>query len=180
MHSKQLKSPIVPVGLLVLFALCGALFANRAEAGEVHFDPESPAGKEYALPLQQARNEALGTGGGEAGGGAGGPGGSGGSGAAAPLFGAGVGGSDGAGSSSQGRGAERRSDGSGAQGQGGQPGGDKSANALSKPGPSAIASAEDADYSTSEGLLLLAGILVLGVALGFGLRASGRHRAATS
>ena len=179
MHSKQLKSPIVLVGLLVLFALCGALFANRAAADEVHFDPESPAGKEYALPLQQARNEALGTGGGEAGG-PGGPGGSGGSGAAAPLFGVGVGGGDGAGGPGKGGGVEQRADGGGAQSQGGQPGGKNSTTDSGEPAASVVATAEGADYSTGQGLLLLAGILVLGVALGFGLRASGRHRAATS
>jgi hypothetical protein len=182
MHSKQLKSPIVPVGLLVLFALCGALFANRAEAGEVHFDPESPAGKEYALPLQQARNEALGTGGGEAGGGPGAPGGSGGSGAAAPLFGVGVGGRNNGsdtGKPANGGGAGQRSDGGGTQTQGGPGDGGSSTTDPSQADPSAVATAAGADYSTGQGLLLLAGILVLGVALGFGLRASGRHRAAT-
>jgi hypothetical protein len=178
MHSQQLKSPIVPVGLLVFFALCGALFATRAQAGEVHFDPESPAGKEYALPLQQARNEALGTGGGEAGGGQGG----GGSGAAAPLFGVGVGGgksgSD-AGGRSKGGGTEQRSDQPGTQSQGNRSEIEGPATQPSQSDPAVVTTAEGAGYSTGQGLLLLTGILVLGVALGFALRATGRHRAAT-
>jgi hypothetical protein len=32
-----------------------------AAAGGVHFDPDSPAGQEYALPLERAREEAAGT-----------------------------------------------------------------------------------------------------------------------
>jgi hypothetical protein len=175
MYSQQLKTPIVPVGLLVLFALCGTLFATRAQAGEVHFDPESPAGKEYALPLQQARNEALGTGGGEAGGG---PSGGAGSGAAAPLFGVGVGNS-GAGSRSDGGGTGQRSNQGGTESRGSQPGSEGRAADSGAPNPGAVATAEGAGYSTGQGLLLLVGILALGIALGFGLRASGRHRPAT-
>jgi hypothetical protein len=175
MHSKQMKSPIVPVALLVLFALCGALFANRAQAGEVHFDPESPAGKEYALPLQQARNEAIGTGGGEAGEG---PGGS--SGAAAPLFGVGVGSADGSGAASRSNdsGTRQGEDGSGTENPGGR-GADAESSTEPNPSPAAVTAAENADYSTGTSLLLLAGILVFGVALGFALRAYGRHRPAT-
>lgn len=47
---------------ILLAGLVGMLCsASTAAAGEVHFDPQSPAGKEYALPLPQARAEALGT-----------------------------------------------------------------------------------------------------------------------
>jgi hypothetical protein len=50
---------------VVLATLSGlAAPGAQAVAGGVHFDPNSPAGKEYALPLAQARNEA--TGGGQA------------------------------------------------------------------------------------------------------------------
>jgi hypothetical protein len=52
---------------------------SRAFAAEVHFDPDSPASKEYALPLPQARSEALGDSGVTSG-----------SPSSAPLFGVGI------------------------------------------------------------------------------------------
>jgi hypothetical protein len=162
-------SPIVLAALLVLFVLASLGFSTVARAGEVHFDPESPAGKEYALPLPQARNEALGGGGAGPGGQAGGGGGSAAA-IAAPLFGTGVGGGSG-GSGGGGAGSSKRSlpadrnGGSGAKQPGG---GDRHAVH--------IAVAEGSSYSSGDALLMLAAILVLGVGLGFGLRVLGRHR----
>ena len=53
----------------VLTACLAVLAAAPAPAGAVepgvHVDPGSPAGKEYALPLEQARREAAGGAGGE-------------------------------------------------------------------------------------------------------------------
>lgn len=65
------------VAIVILSAV--ALPAQPAAAQDgVHFDPDSPAGKEYALPLDQAREEASGGGSDGA------------SGERAPLFGAGI------------------------------------------------------------------------------------------
>lgn len=151
--------------------------ASRAWAGEVHFDPESPAGKEYALPLQQARNEALGAGGGEAGSGQDQGGGSS-AGAASPLFGVGVGGGggNGGGPGSAGEGAAQPGNRSRSLGQEQGPGGKETSpqSHLSQAG-----SAADASYSEGQGLLLLAGLLVLGAVIGLGLRAFSRQRPAT-
>jgi hypothetical protein len=63
----------------------------QAMAGEVHFDPDSPAGKEYALPLDRARDEAAGTAQSD------GP-----AGESSPLFGEGVSGSGGGGAAGEG------------------------------------------------------------------------------
>ena len=164
-HSQQPSARIVAAGFLLL-ALCGLAFAARAQAGEVHFDPESPAGKEYALPLQQARDEALGTGEGE---------GAGKSGAAAPLFGVGVGGSppsSGAGHrSSQGGGAEKPS--------AAHPGSSTTnpstaGRSGSPPAISKSPAAPASSYSLGQGLLILAGLLLLGVVVGITLRRRGR------
>jgi hypothetical protein len=71
---------MVLAGVVVALTLVMLMSSARAMAANgVHFDPDSPAGKEYALPLDQARGEA--TGGGESDEEAA-PG--------APLFGAGV------------------------------------------------------------------------------------------
>src|SRR5690349_19568187 len=86
------------LGTAVLF---GPAAGDAAAEKGVHFDPESPAGKEYALPLDQARNEGAGkTGVGKDG-----------SIEPAPLFGEGVGGSGGSGGEAAphgGRGSEGR------------------------------------------------------------------------
>jgi hypothetical protein len=53
------------LGLLVALALAIAGVAGTADAvakGEVFFDPGSPAGKEYALPVPKARSDASGGG----------------------------------------------------------------------------------------------------------------------
>lgn len=148
--------------------------ASRARAGEVHFDPESPAGKEYALPLQQARNEALGTGGGEAA-----PGEGGGAGAAAPLFGVGVsgkGGGPGPGSrgSAQSGGGPKAEGGGGSKDSGGEGALPGTTSSNSRAGATASAS-----YSDAQGLLLGAGILILGALIGLGLRTLSRQRPST-
>jgi hypothetical protein len=44
----------------VVLAILGIV--PKPVSAKVHFDPESPAGKEYALPLDQARDEAAGVG----------------------------------------------------------------------------------------------------------------------
>jgi hypothetical protein len=50
------------MALAVLASLVGpGAWGLAAASGAVHFNPESPAGKEYALPLEQAREEAAGT-----------------------------------------------------------------------------------------------------------------------
>ncbi|HEV2727499.1 MAG TPA: hypothetical protein VGV34_04340 [Solirubrobacterales bacterium] len=133
--------------------------AAPAAAGEVHFDPDSPAGKEYALPLPAARNEAMGKEGidDEP------P-------SQAPLFGVGVGGSgDGdGGGGNKGDGSRQPS----GQSQG-NPGGGK-ANPSDNP-QSGVARANPAAEETSYGLgtavALVGGILLIALALGLALRA---------
>jgi hypothetical protein len=150
---------------MVLIALVGllGLAAPRSSsaAGAVHFDPESPAGKEYALPLDEARNEATGTENE-------GPEGSAKSGSevesdeSAPLFGEGVSGGGGA---------------TGGQGQSGAPekGGAK------PPGGGAAGSASDSGaggqvpegnggYPLAAGIGLAALIVLIGLGAGLGLR----------
>lgn len=135
--------------------------AAPAVAAEVHFDPDSPAGKEYALPLPQARNEAMGKEGIEDE-----------PPSQAPLFGVGVGGSGssggGSGSGSQGGGSPQAS----GQAQGNPAGG--GANPSGNP-RSATGKANPATAGTSYGLgtaiVLVGGILLIALALGLALRA---------
>lgn len=60
-RSKRLKRPAILLTGAVVAALV-LLPQAAALAGEVHFDADSPAGKEYALPLDRAREEAAGAG----------------------------------------------------------------------------------------------------------------------
>src|SRR3954452_7944237 len=69
----------------------------------LHVDPDSPGGKEYAIPLDQARDDATGGGGGSG----------------SHLFGVGVGGSDGGDSSSGGSDGSGDGAGSGSSDKGG-------------------------------------------------------------
>jgi hypothetical protein len=151
------------VGLLSLAGLTAAGGA-AAEKG-VHFDPNSPAGKEYALPLDQARNEASGGGGPEeAGSGTE-------SGEAAPLFGAGVSGPGATAGSVQGH------HGGGASGGGGREGPTPSEapeRAGTHLGPAALDSGDG--YPLAGGVGLVALIVLLGVGLGLAFR--GVRRAA--
>lgn len=152
------------LGALPVLLILGCLaFASRAQAGEVHFDPESPAGKEYALPLQQARHEALGPGGGEGDGGS--------AAAAAPLFGVGVG--DGP---SGGESRRPHRDSTAPRSGGAPPSSSHSSPPASDGSPSLAAkalSATDSSFPVGQAVLLLAGLLLLGVAFGLGLRARG-------
>jgi hypothetical protein len=162
-------SPIVLAALFVLFALASLTFSTLAQAGEVHFDPESPAGKEYALPLPQARNEALGGGGAGPGGESGGGGGP--TAVAAPLFGVGVGGRQSAGSDGEANGGGKQAS---QTDRGGGPDG-KQAGGEGRQAVH-IAAAEASGYSSGQALLMLVAILVLGIGLGFALRALSRQR----
>jgi hypothetical protein len=146
--------------------------ASSAAAGEVHFDPQSPAGKEYALPLPQARSEALGT---DA------P-------ADPPLFGVGIGDPSGgegrAGGTSGGkaaatvRGEGRKHKGrSGAHaGGGGKAGGDTPSRG-SGGEPSRPVVVPSASYDASGAIALLGGLILLAVLAGFVLRLSPGRRA---
>jgi len=157
--------PMRRLRIIVLVVLgCGLLTAPRAAAApdEVIFDPGSPAGKEYAIPLDDARRGA------EGGGGAGGAGSSAGpagrSGIAnPPLFGAGVkpersgGGSSGGPGASSGRsGADTKAGANGADPDRGSFGSYESAGSRSN-GVSEV----------EEGLFTIGGavlVLVLGIA----------------
>jgi hypothetical protein len=154
--------------LIALVALFG-LFAPRSSdaANGVHFDPESPAGKEYALPLDEARNEATGTEGE-------GPEGSGRSGSdvesgeSAPLFGEGVSGSaDAAGSQGQSGGSDK--------GQS-KPPGEKAHGSGTGSAAAGQLSEGDGGYPLPAGVGLTALIVLIGVGAGLGLRGLRRVR----
>lgn len=151
---------------LLLLGLTLTPSAGAQERG-VFVDPESPAGKEYAIPLEQARREAAGGAGGREGG-------AGGSGSGAqPLFGVGIGRAKGASASGgDGTAASGGADGS-KRGGDGQAGG--KAPGAGDLAPSARSSAAiEAAASEGSDTLLTAGIAaaVLGAGLlaGFGLR----------
>lgn len=103
-----------PVAVSLVGLLLGGSGVAMAQGKGVHVDPDSPAGKEYALPLDSARREA--------GGGSGAPS-AGGGGGSAPLFGAGIsergdssvegGSASGGGGSASGDGQSKRSRGGG-------------------------------------------------------------------
>jgi hypothetical protein len=128
----------------------------------VHFDPDSPAGKEYALPLDQARGEAIG--GSESDRGAA-PG--------APLFGVGVSppGPESAGIA--GPGGEKA-------GRQASPGTKRSAPRGSAARPVAVVRISEAGdgYPLTSGAALVAAIVLLGGALGLAFR--GLQRRAVS
>ncbi|MBS0548340.1 MAG: hypothetical protein JSR24_11360 [Proteobacteria bacterium] len=167
------RTPIVLAVALVLL-LFGCSTASSASAGEVHFDPEGPAEKEYALPLEQARAEALGTGGGKSHAGA----------ETAPLFGVGIG--EGT-SGGEPRGVPRTSRSS--SGREGSKHHDHQQKGTSKPnsgrphpegrGTSGGAVRKvfvpEASYPAGQGLLIVAGLLLVGLVAGVGLRSCGRR-----
>jgi hypothetical protein len=149
------SSAIVLAALVALLTLAWlASSAQPATAKGVFFDPNSPAGKEYALPLDQARDEATGGGGSDRA-----------AGVAAPLFGAGITRHDsksGQAPGPSGEGTGRRASGDGKHGgQGG-----------SAAGPVAVARISEAGggYPMSSGAALVAAIVLLGGALGLALR----------
>jgi hypothetical protein len=132
---------------------------QRAAAKGVFFDPNSPAGKEYALPLDQARDEAAGAGKSDR------P-----VGEKAPLFGEGVSrrGSAplpaaGGGGASGGSGSSGGSD-VGGQGQGPQ------RLPATAAATAAASSAADDSYALSSAILWVAAILALGGIAGLVLR----------
>jgi hypothetical protein len=154
--------------LIALVALLG-LAAPRSSnaAGGVHFDPESPAGKEYALPLDEARNEATGTGnespeesaksGSEVE-----------SNESAPLFGEGVSGGGGA-NAGQGQ--------SGAPEKGGtKPPGSQGAGSGSGSGAGGQVPEGNGSYPVLAGIGLAALIVLVGLGAGLGLRSLRRVR----
>jgi hypothetical protein len=155
------RRAIVLAGVVALLTLVGlASSAQPAAAKEVFFDPDTPAGKEYALPVDQAREEATGDGADES------------SGAGAPLFGAGVP-PRGAGTGAAGAETGLTSHPQG-QGPGGQPNGNArktephgdSAN----PGQTVRVAAAGGSYPLTSGVGIVAAIMLVGAALGLGLR----------
>lgn len=153
---------MVLIGLVGLAACASAASpASSVAANGVHFDPDSPAGKEYALPLDQARNEAAGEEGTEEIG-------SGGESAeSAPLFGKGV--SRGGAEAAQPNGGATGSppDGQAAPGGNGGSGGASAAGELTDEGEG---------YSVLAGIGLVAVVVLAGLGLGLALRGVQRVR----
>ena len=121
----------------------------------MHFDPNSPAGKEYALPLDQAREEATGQKGSseEAGG--------------VPLFGSGI--------SERpprppGASPDRQAGNTGERG--GRAGDQVKAGGADRADP-AIEPQSGSGYPLASGAALVLGFVLLGGVLAFGLRAMG-------
>jgi hypothetical protein len=140
--------------------------ATAAEPG-VHIDPGSPAGKEYALPIEQARRDAVPPGGGPGGGGGGGGAGGGSSGpGGSPLFGAGI--LAQASSSAARDGAAARS--SGGAGKGATA---RRASGPALPAPASTGAAAD----TNQTLLLAIAVLAAGGLSGLAVRRFRRPRA---
>ena len=142
----------------------GAGVAGAQDNG-VHVDPDSPAGKEYALPLDSARRDAGGT-----------PNGTGAAGASAPLFGAGV--------------SKAASGGGGPSGAGGEEG-DGSSSAQAGGANSATSGADatqvaravaDRGGGLSAGLvtlLIAMGVLLVGILIGLTARVLRRTNSPT-
>ena len=138
----------------VAFGLSFALLALAPDAGAIDpgvvYEPGSPAGKEYALPLEEARREA----------------GSPGSEGEAPsyaAFGVGVGPPGPGGAGSDGAGGGQRGGAGGADGDGSAERGDP---AVSRAG---LAEAEAAGGSFGWSVLIILAVLLPGALLGFGL-----------
>jgi hypothetical protein len=164
-------------GLIHLVVACALVAPSAAAAQEpVQVDPDSPAGVEYKLPLEQARRDAAP---GADGGGVG-PRSGGGSGGPAPLFGAGI---SAAGSQSDGSGGAGATGGDGNRADGEQSrddgGGGAAGGGGSAAGPGAGESAPSAGTTADEngggstGLILggiALAVVVVGGALGLALR----------
>ncbi len=152
--ANRIAVAMVLSGLAVFFALAGP-----AAASEVHFDPESPAGKEYGLPLDQARNEAAGGESAE-------------SAAEAPLFGAGVS-SGGSGTGQQGPEGHSAAD-HGKRAGGGreaEPGGSGGTGRQPQSAPSSSQDDSGASFGLGGAALFVLGIVLLAVLAGIALRA---------
>jgi hypothetical protein len=139
-----------------------------AQEGGVFVDPDSPAGKEYAIPLEEARRQA-------AGGGGDGPS------SGQPLFGEGIERAEGSASGSDGGGSRDRDGsrgGAGAPGGRGsvQPDGGEDASEGARgilPSSQRSAAIEAAAADGSDGLLtagIAAAVLAAGLLAGLGLR----------
>ena len=150
--------------LIALLVLVVAAPPAIARDDGVSVDPDSPAGVEYAVPLDQARREATGTAGG----------GSAGTDRGQPLFGVGIEPSSagsGGGGGAKGSGGSGRSAGTG----GGSSGGGTQAGAGEAGGNGASAAAIEvaASGGSSTGLLsagIAVAVLLLGLLGGLGLR----------
>jgi hypothetical protein len=146
---------MVLAGVVVVLTLAGLTSSARAAAANgVHFDPDSPAGKEYALPLEQARDEATG-----------GDASNEDSGVGAPLFGAGI--------SPPGTASARIAGPSGVKaGPRANRGAGHSGQRGSAASPAAVVRISEAGdgYPLTSGAALVAAIVLLGGALGLALR----------
>jgi hypothetical protein len=156
--------------LALLLAATPAPPAVAQEDG-VFVDPDSPAGKEYAIPLQEARRQAAG----ERGEGGGNPS------SGQPLFGEGINRAEGSASGSNGGGSPGRdgsAEGAGSPGSSGSeqrvPGGDASPGARATlPSAPRSAAIEAAAADGSDGLVtagIATAVLAAGVLGGLGLR----------
>jgi hypothetical protein len=149
--------------LIALLVLVVAAPPAIARDDGVSVDPDSPAGVEYAVPLDQARRDATGTAGG----------GSAGTDHGQPLFGVGI---ERASAGSGGGGGAKGSGGSGrSAGTGGSSGGGTQAGAgeAGRNGASAAAIEVAASGGSSTGMLsagIAGGVLLLGLLGGLGLR----------
>jgi len=153
--------------MLLAGAVALVLLATAPHAlAKVHFDPESPAGKEYALPLDQARDEAAGAGKSD------GP-----AGKKAQLFGEGISkqGSNAAPGSSAGNGGTQGSN-EGAGGDTGDKNGPQGQEQRQLSASVVAVSSNDHSYALSSAILWVAAILALGGLAGFALRAAQRSR----
>jgi hypothetical protein len=158
LSSRWARAALLLPPALAFFLVAGAIsFSSPASAGGVHFDPDSPAGKEYALPLPEARNEAAGGVGSRHD-------------PTPPLYGVGI--------SGPGSGAAGSSTGPRGTGQEGGPAkrpgagtneDNGSAPRSSRSTPTAVLT-DSADYPLGKGLWILLGILLLATALGLILR----------
>jgi hypothetical protein len=166
-YSPSLSERRLRLAILLTATVAAALLLlsqQPALAGEVHFDPESPAGKEYALPLDQAREEAAGAGKTD------GP-----AGEKAPLFGEGV--SSGGGGPQAGGG--RPATGSPGNGPTGDGSDGQQQVAGPKRSPAAVAAAlsgDDDGYAVSSAILWILAIAVLAGIAALLLRAVQRPR----
>ncbi|HWA54127.1 MAG TPA: hypothetical protein VG816_08145, partial [Solirubrobacterales bacterium] len=163
-HSPWLFQRRTSFAMLLTGAVALVLLAAASPAlARVHFDPESPAGKEYALPLDQARDEAAGAGKSD------GP-----AGKKAQLFGEGIS-------------KQTASSGSGANGGGGGKGSDRTgagtngddselpSQAPRQLGAAVVAVSSNTDsYALSSAILWIAAILALGGLVALALRVARR------
>jgi hypothetical protein len=154
--------------MLLAGAVALVLLAAAPHApAKVHFDPESPAGKEYALPLDQARDEAAGAGKSD------GP-----AGKKAQLFGEGISkqGSNAAPGSSAGNGGTQGGNGGGGGGGGDKNGPQGQEQRQLSASVVAVSSNDRNGYALSSATLWIAAILALAGLAGFALRAVQRSR----